>query len=264
MKIFTTADLQKTNNEAIPFPYIERVMVSGMGIFIFIDNFRSEDWYGYKGWYRRIGDHVRAKTAAENTHRRVLDELRTGHVVFDCGANEGFTSILYASKVGPHGQVVAFEPDPKNCELIKKNAEINGLRNIEIVQKALSDQLGRAQFASEVIQPDSSAGITVDCDLLDNYGHHQPDFIKIDVEGYELPVLRGARHILDMGPKLEIEMHLSKTTGINMRSRFGFDPDEIYKLLWRHNYDIRWPDGRPILLGDEPGGCIYCTKKKGV
>lgn len=262
MKPYTRLELQESGDQVIPFPYIEHAVVSGMHILIYMDNFRSEDWYGYKGWYRRIKDHRRATEASENTHKRVLDILKRGDTVFDCGANEGFMSVLYAAKVGPTGKVVAFEPEPKNCEIIRKNAEINGLNNIVIVQKALSDIVGTTSFAAEMVQSPDRAGITVEMDMLDNYAHMPCDFIKIDVEGYELPVIRGAHKILDKGPAIELEMHLSKTTGIHMRTRYGFNPDDIYRILWDHGYELNWPDGKPIHLGDEPGGCVYGLRKK--
>lgn len=244
------------------FPYIEQALVSGMEILIYMDNYRTEDWYGYKGWLRRLKDPVKARMASQNTHKRVLDRLKEGDVVYDCGANEGFMSVLYAKKIGPSGRVLSFEPDPKNCALIRKNAELNGLQNIHIVQKALSDRPGTVTFASEVIQPSGAPGFCVETDILDHYTSLPVTFIKIDVEGYELPVLRGAKKILAAGPTIELEMHLSKTTGIHMKKRFGFDPDDIYRLLWGYGYTLQWPDGKDIKLGDEPGGCIYCSTSK--
>jgi FkbM family methyltransferase len=73
-----------------------------------------------------------------------LAPLEPGDHVIDIGANIGAFTVLAASKVGPAGRVYAFEPDPKICERLERNVEINGLKNVTVHQAAVAATSGEA------------------------------------------------------------------------------------------------------------------------
>jgi FkbM family methyltransferase len=142
--------------------------------------------------------------------RFIKDEmLVAGDVVLECGTHHGCTTILFSKWVGITGRVVAFEPFPRNCQIITKNIEINSLNNVSVEEKAVGFEKGKIRIDgvsnSSVIA--TQQGIEVEMTNLDEYQHLKPTFIKIDVEGFEQKVLEGAVNLLNSRPKLAIEIH---------------------------------------------------------
>ena len=76
----------------------------------------------------------------------VEGEINKGDVVLDVGANVGYFTLIFARLVGPNGKVYAFEPDPDNFALLKKNVEMNGYKNVVLVQNAVSDKIEDVQL----------------------------------------------------------------------------------------------------------------------
>ena len=72
-----------------------------------------------------------------------------GELVFDIGAYCGLFTYELSKLVGPEGAVIAFEPDPLNVALLRRNIEHHALKNVTVVQATVSDQNGTAQFNSE-------------------------------------------------------------------------------------------------------------------
>ena len=72
------------------------------------------------------------------------DLLHPGMIFVDVGANIGYFSLLAANLVGTEGTVYAFEPEPGNHELLRKNIELNSYSNIVMIQKAVSNKSGSA------------------------------------------------------------------------------------------------------------------------
>lgn len=161
------------------------------------------------------------------TQRVVAQEVKRGCRVYDCGANIGYYSGIFAKLVGEHGMVVAFEPSPENLSCLKKIAELNGLKNITVVPKAVWRRGGIARFHRDLEnksavtdhlegalgdRADKGAPMEVETVSLDQYvyeeGNPIPDFIKIDVEGSEGAVLAGAKRLLsEHAPTVLIEIH---------------------------------------------------------
>jgi FkbM family methyltransferase len=130
--------------------------------------------------------------------------VREGSVVFDIGANVGFYTLLASVLVGARGRVFAFEPVPRNLDYLKKHLQINGIKNVSVIEVAVSDCDGVAQFDEG---PNHSMGRlapvgglavrTVSLDEMMRRGElPPPDCIKIDIEGGEMLVLTGARVLL--------------------------------------------------------------------
>ena len=72
--------------------------------------------------------------------------IKKGDVVVDVGANIGYYSLIFARAVGDNGKVFAFEPEPTNFDLLKKNLEINGYKNVVAINKAVSNIKGKVKL----------------------------------------------------------------------------------------------------------------------
>jgi len=143
--------------------------------------------------------------------RLLFDLLKEGMTVVDIGAWEGNYSLIFAKLMHDRGRVLAFEPDPDNCDWIRKNIHANSYKCIELYPFALSDNEGSATFypgsglGSLVYRPSwrtpvRKEPITVQTRTLDNVLNeqhiHDVHIIKMDVEGSDLLVLKGAEHTL--------------------------------------------------------------------
>lgn len=163
--------------------------------------------------------------------RAVSAVLAEGDVFVDVGANFGYFSLLAATRVGGGGAVHAFEPQARPCELLRQSADLNGLENISVHQFALGDteatatihvpthaQSGLATLRSEgywlggIAQRERQVRVRRLDDVLAAEGVGAVRAIKIDTEGYELPVLRGATRILtELRPVVFYEVQISRT-----------------------------------------------------
>ena len=73
-------------------------------------------------------------------------QIKKGDVILDIGANIGFYTLIMAKLVGEKGKVYAFEADPTNFEILKKNVEVNGYKNIVLVNKVVSNKNEKIKF----------------------------------------------------------------------------------------------------------------------
>jgi FkbM family methyltransferase len=171
----------------------------------------------------------------ESTEMTVFASLvRSGDRVIEVGGHIGYISLLFARLVGPGGSVHVFEPGPNNLPYLRHNVASHG--NVSIVDKAVGDEVGVlpmhiedltgqnnsmvAEFAGLAVNQRNAVRANVvqhlvDVTTLDTYldqEHCSPDFIKIDVEGFEWEVLRGARATLQRcHPALMVEVQSHRT-----------------------------------------------------
>jgi FkbM family methyltransferase len=132
--------------------------------------------------------------------------LQPGNIFYDVGANLGFFTVLAARLVGAGGRVYAFEPVPENAAAVRHNVRLNGFTQVTVLQKAVADTAGHGELRqayhaggsalSTVAPPPDVKGIipvvVVTIDGLVAAGTcAPPSLVKIDVEGAELPVLKG-------------------------------------------------------------------------
>jgi FkbM family methyltransferase len=128
--------------------------------------------------------------------------LEPGGVVIDAGANIGTFTARAATCVGQNGRVHAFEPHPLTFSALKKTVQMNRFANVECHRAALSDttgmlrisNLGRKDDCNHIVEQtfggiDTPALTLADFIARENFT--RIDFLKIDVEGYELAVLKG-------------------------------------------------------------------------
>ncbi len=141
---------------------------------------------------------------------------KPGQVVLDIGADVGWYTIQASRAVGHSGTVIALEPDAHNANQLEQNLRLNGLSNVRVLRKAAwshSGIVGWHESAVAVwhkVSPEASAkveAVTVD-ELAGQLGLGRVDWIKLDVEGGEIEVLRGAWQTLEQfHPVLLIEVH---------------------------------------------------------
>ena len=137
-------------------------------------------------------------------------EVEPGMTCVDLGANIGYYALLSARLVGPAGKVLCLEPDPRNLELLRRNVALNNLDDrVEVVAAAVSDCAGIATMyqapasnLTTLVAPDarsahtsegetalSVATVTLD-ELMATRGGRL-NFLRMDIEGYEVDALRG-------------------------------------------------------------------------
>ena len=153
--------------------------------------------------------------------------VRPGDTVFDIGSHIGYVALYLSWLTGQRGQVCCFEPSPPNLSYLDVNVETCARNNIQIVRAAAGDRSGEAPFfiddvtgqtSTIVPVPDGLEGIskynglpaqyekcTVPMVTVDSLPQ-KPDFVKIDVESFELSVLKGMESILSTKrPRIMVE-----------------------------------------------------------
>jgi FkbM family methyltransferase len=151
--------------------------------------------------------------------------VRPGAVCLDVGANVGVYVLQFAAWAGPTGRVVAFEPNPEACAVLARHVRYNRLdERVRFESLAVGAAPGKAILhaagadgMSRLIEPNAAlAGRTrpleVEVITLDHYcrAHGlRPDWLLLDVEGYEVAALQGASHLFRDRPELDavVELH---------------------------------------------------------
>lgn len=180
---------------------------------------------------------------------------RGARVVLDVGAATGLYTIL-AARTNSSARVYAFEPHSNNREALNTNLHLNQIENVTVSNMALGDTPGEAflehrgdrQIAglgTHRIKLSPDAGLPrvtiATIDLLVAQGEVEPpDVIKIDVEGFEVRVVRGMQETLRRSrPVVLLELHPREI------AELGDDPDDLHALLTEAGY-------RRELLREEP------------
>lgn len=158
-----------------------------------------------------------------------------GMTVVDVGANLGYYSLLASRLVGPSGRVIALEPNSENCRLLLSSLRLNGSTNVELLPVAADGTTGWAYYSTHV---GSNGGLIEAGDLLAHPGVVVPTFrldelvsgrvgfLKMDVEGAEGRVMRGATGIIErdrpiVTTELKDEM-LARVSEMSVREYLGY------------------------------------------
>jgi len=172
--------------------------------------------------------------------------IKKGDVVLDVGANIGYYTLIFAKLVGDKGKVFAFEPDPDNFNLLKKNVAINGYKNVILIPKAVSSKSERVRLnidnenksGHSIIQTDRNQEyIEIDSICLDDYFvdyDGKVNFVKMDIEGFEGEAIRGMTSILRNSDKIGIMMEFFPY----LIEKFGKNPKEYISLFDDKNWKI--------------------------
>jgi FkbM family methyltransferase len=160
--------------------------------------------------------------------------LRPGDTYVDVGANVGLLALVASQRVGPTGKVVAFEPMPSTLERLRENVGLNAAANVRVIGKGCWDSAGEAtihQFTglhAGQVSMGKPADKTVVREIqitttrIDDEVSPPVRMLKADVEGAELPALRGAEKLLrESRPHLLIELNPRTTPAM------GYAPIDI-------------------------------------
>ncbi len=157
----------------------------------------------------------------ETGKEKLYSFVKPGMVIIDVGANIGETALNFSKLTGNSGLVFAFEPDKFNYEKATKNVSLNLVKNIRLINLGLGDENKVQKLyivndenrgMNRILTEDALYGFTeIKVCTLDSFLEEQSintvHFIKIDVEGFEMNVLKGAIHLLQkFKPALFIEL----------------------------------------------------------
>jgi FkbM family methyltransferase len=169
-----------------------------------------------KRWCAAAGIRFIRGTYEEYKTNAYLRYLHGGDVVYDVGAHVGYYTALAATITGEGGKVYAFEPRPANFSYLKRHVRVNGLANVTPIEASVGSREGTARFDNETGtgtgHVDANGRLTVKMVCLDELHARGeiplPDFLKIDVEGGETDVLKGAVAVIEQGrPVILVATH---------------------------------------------------------
>ncbi len=175
--------------------------------------------------------------------------LKKGMTCLDIGGNIGYYVLLERQLVGDEGRIIAFEPLPRNYQYLKKNIQLQNVKNISAYNFACGDKEGKATFfinkksngckviAEGVSPPDPSLGTLteVPIKILDSFIEElkleHVDFVRMDSEGYELHIFKGLKKTLEkFKPIISIELH---------KRQLGVDGTrEFFQLMKDLDYEV--------------------------
>ncbi len=164
--------------------------------------------------------------------------IQPGHVVFDIGAHVGYYTVLSSVLAGPSGQVIAFEPLPANLKYLRRHLKLNDCDNVRILTNCVGEGSSIARFddshGTGVGHLANEGSFEVQVRSLDEMVESGelpiPQFLKIDVEGAELLVLKGAERLLRRHhPTLVLSTHGADLDRACLQrlSDFGYDVEHL-------------------------------------
>jgi FkbM family methyltransferase len=160
----------------------------------------------------------------------IKEVLKPGMKVIDCGSNIGFYPLLEAKILKGKGQIHAFEPDPRNFKILEKNIKLfkngnfikpyqkaisnnNGIEQMFIASMANLNKLSSIDNDKFLARHDVNEIIDVEAITIDTFCEENgvaPDFIRMDIEGYEVEVFQGMKNIFNnakAGFMIMLELH---------------------------------------------------------
>jgi FkbM family methyltransferase len=175
--------------------------------------------------------------------RAIRKILRPGSSCLDIGAHIGWYSLLLSRWVGPDGRVVSFEPVPYTYSFLVRNLERNGASNVMPEQAAVGKDTGVVRMSAAKGERlgwstvSDSGELKVRCTTIDSEVERLKlqcvNFIKIDVEGFELQTLAGAEHcIRQMRPKIMAEVNR------NALEEHDASPAQLQDFFLARNYGL--------------------------
>jgi FkbM family methyltransferase len=182
-------------------------------------------------------------------HRIFAGAIQPGQTVVDVGAHLGAFTVLAGLRVGARGWVASFEPTEASRRVLSANIRLNRYEDrTEIVGAVAGDHAGPVDFytrgvdsTNRIFAPDSDepeyTRRTVPMVRLDDFfasSRPRPDLVKIDVEGAEFAVLRGAEKIMATGARILCEIHPYEW------ERAGHSAGELVEWLRARNRSMVW------------------------
>jgi FkbM family methyltransferase len=202
----------------------------------------------------------------------------SGMTVYDVGAFHGLLTLYFASRAKT---VVCFEPNTQNRKRLMENLALNGIKNVQVRPNGVGSKRETLKMVGNPLTPGGSSVDRKTAEDLEKAGVATvveeipivtldeeiqeaklpaPDFIKVDIEGWELEALQGARNALEMHkPTLFLEMH-----GQSVREKKR-KVGEIISFLWANQYrNIRHIETGTLMTPDNASvamtGHLYCQR----
>jgi FkbM family methyltransferase len=198
---------------------------------------------------------IRCEEAFEPEVRQEVERIASRHVnVIDIGANIGYFTILASRMAGPEKRVFSFEPQANIVSKLRRNIEVNALSNVEVFPFALSDRSGTSTFnvppgGAEAYGSMHANGrfkiertVQVEMhrldDVLEKLGNPKIGLVKMDAEGAELLILRGAAKLLSSPDKPDL---IFEANEVNCKP-FGYCVFDILQYVHSFGYRLRQLD----------------------
>jgi FkbM family methyltransferase len=219
----------------------------------------------------------------------IISELvKSANIFIDIGANWGYYSLL-AARVNPNIKIIAFEPHPFWCDQLKKNTDANNFNNIEVVEKAVSNESGKVIFYIDNLHPECSSlqknatdfnfvqkesadtskitvsSTTIDKYINDAFGNKKPkiDLIKIDVVMHEGYVLDGCKDtIRECLPDIIVEIISEQIDKENFVKILNIIDEFEYNSYWISNKGLIEQQVAKQLIPEHVGGYNYLLTQK--
>jgi FkbM family methyltransferase len=174
--------------------------------------------------------------------------------VIDGGSYVGM-SVLRTKALHPGARVTAFEPEPRIRALLEHNVTANGFHDVEVVPKALGPEDGTTRFTADGADGGhvdaAGGGLKIETTRLSPYLSEPVDFLKLNIEGQELPVLEEAREQLHNVEQMTIEYHGWPRQPQRLGALLGLLDDAGFRYLVNHfDYETN-PAVRPPFRVDE-------------
>jgi len=215
-------------------------------------------------WF--VNRHSYAITWEPEEYAALDRHVKPGMTVFDVGAHDGLYTLALAKRVGAHGRVVSFEPSPDTFEVLRTNVANNGFSDRVRTENCLvGDREAEVDFhwVADESSPLNSAATGVEhlasaeartirrpMITLDAFCAREgitPNLIKMDIEGFELNLLRGAQETLrSASPILFMELHPVSLNNL------GQSVDELSEFLKGLGYSIGSVTGGPLPTVPDP------------
>jgi len=183
--------------------------------------------------------------------------LRTGDVVVDVGANIGVLSLTAAGVVGQRGRVIAIEPNERIFSFLAANVARNSPLEVSCLKSAVGSSaeilrmtdLRSDDFNAVIPDGQSLDGSvrTVQSNRLDDIlgAVERVDLLKVDVEGFELPVFNGAEKVLARTECIYFECSRAHCR------RYGYSPSDVVEYLETQGFSLyRWSDHKAVPIAD--------------
>jgi len=137
----------------------------------------------------------------------IKNHLKKGDCFVDVGANIGLMSIEASKAVGSEGTIYSFEPHPNTVKILRFNIDLNSIKNIHVIEKGVGSKSGEAEIydrwdvnrggASLLSSNSENESYDIEVVTLDEaFQNIDVKMIKMDIEGFELEALKGAKNIL--------------------------------------------------------------------
>lgn len=182
-------------------------------------------------------------------------KIKEGDIGIDGGANTGMFTVIVSILVGPSGYIVAVEQDPENLKILKRNIELNNLRNVEVLDKGLYSESGKIVrlyqngVMSKIISKETKAQTAAFCEgtvTLDDIKVQlgiTPKFLKMDIKCSKRFALLGTKKTMGTLGFFEGEIYSKEDLDLLMRfsNLFSFKEQPFESLHYVFPFLARHP-----------------------